>query len=168
MPRDWLKNKQSRVAISTSAVPPHVRAYFKLTSLLALWRQWCNTESWLLTKQATIPCGATYEDTLRTWGPKILLLQTLWICKDQPPKLHGTKRTVTMTNAIAKSAGNTSFCNSPSFLLFIYFFKYKPFFSIELLPCPFSLVTPCTTVSLIFPYTADVDFVLFSTGEIPT
>ena len=30
-PRDWLKNNQSRGAISTSAVPPYVRAFFKLT-----------------------------------------------------------------------------------------------------------------------------------------
>ena len=33
MPHDWLKNNQSRAAISTSAVPRHVSAFFKLTSL---------------------------------------------------------------------------------------------------------------------------------------
>ena len=32
--RDWLKNNQSRAAISTSAVTPHVRGFFKLTDLL--------------------------------------------------------------------------------------------------------------------------------------
>ena len=39
---------------------------------------------------------------------------SLWICMDQPPKLHGTERTVTKTNAIVKSAENTSFGNSSS------------------------------------------------------
>ena len=40
----------------------------------------------------------------------------LWICMDQPPKLHETERTVTRTNAIVKSAENTSFCNYSSLL----------------------------------------------------
>ena len=33
-PLDWLKNNQSWAAISTSAIPPHVHAFFKLTDLL--------------------------------------------------------------------------------------------------------------------------------------
>ena len=35
MPRIWLKSNQSRVAIITSAVPPHVHAFFKLTDLFS-------------------------------------------------------------------------------------------------------------------------------------
>ena len=31
---------------------------------------------------------------------------SLWICTEQPPKLHETKRTITKTNAIVKSAEN--------------------------------------------------------------
>ena len=57
VPSDWLKNNQSRAAIITSSVPPHVHAFFKLASLLLLWRQRCNTESWLLLKQDTSPCS---------------------------------------------------------------------------------------------------------------
>ena len=53
----------------------------------------------------------------------------LWICMDQPPKLHETERTLTKTNGMVKSAKNTSSCNSSSFLLcFISFTKYKPSF----------------------------------------
>ena len=169
---DWLKNNQSRDAISTSAVPLHVHVFFKLTSLFAFWHQRCNTESWLLTKQATSPCGGTYKeghpmrDSAHV-GTQNSPFSSLWICTDQPPKLHGTERTVTKTNAIVKSAENSSFCNSSSFL-FISFSKYKPFFSTKLLSCSFSLVTSQATVSLIFPYTADIDFVLLSTGKIPT
>ena len=43
------------------------------------WHQRSNTESWLLMKQATNPCGTLHMrivipwETLRTWGPKILL-----------------------------------------------------------------------------------------------
>ena len=50
----------------------------------------------------------------------------------------------------------------------MYFSKYKPFFSNKLLSYSFSLVTSRASVSLIFPYIADVNFVLFSTGKIPT
>ena len=58
------------------------------------------------------------------------LTSSLWICKDQPPKLHGTERTVTKTNVIAKSAENTSFCNSSSFLLSLNLsLNINPFFS---------------------------------------
>ena len=61
VPRDWLKNNRSQAAISTSAILPHMRASFKLTSLFLLWHQRCNMESWLLLKQAMSPCGGTYE-----------------------------------------------------------------------------------------------------------
>ena len=105
------------ISISTTVLPPHVRAFFKLTSLFALWRQRCNSESWLLTKQALSPCGATPDDTLHTLGPKILLLQVFKSDRAiKKTKQNGTERTVTLTNAIAKSAENTSFSNS-SFLL---------------------------------------------------
>ena len=106
------------------------------------------------------------KDTLCTWGPRIILTSNLWICKDQPLKLHGTERTVTKMNTIAKSAENTSFCNSSSF--FIYFFKCKPFSQPNCCFVSFSLVTSPATVSLIFPYTSNVDFILFSMGKIPT
>ena len=36
VPRDWLFFNQSRGAISTSAVPPNVRAFFELTDLFSL------------------------------------------------------------------------------------------------------------------------------------
>ena len=100
---------------NTSAVPPHVHAYFKLTSLFfLLWYQW-------LTWNLDCCRKATYEDTLHTWELRILLLQVFEYVRtsqDQPPKLH--ERTVTKTNAITKSAENTSFCNYSSFLLFLY------------------------------------------------
>ena len=75
---------------------------------------------------------------------------SLWICTNQPSKLHGTERTVTKTNAIVKSAENNYFCNYSSFLLYWSFSKCKPFFSTELLFCSFSLVTSHATESLIF------------------
>ena len=43
-----------------------------------------------------------------------------------------------------------------------------PFFSTKLLSCSFSFVISHATVSLIFPYTVDIDFVLFLTGKILT
>ena len=169
MPRDWLKNNQSLTTISTSAVPLHVRAFFKLTSFFSLWCQRCYTESWLLTKQATASSKVHTRtviprETLRTWGSKILL----WICADQPPKLHETERTVTNTNAIAKSAENTSFCNSFSFLPFLYLSLNKnSFFNrivvLFLFACHVSWYS-----KPFFPNTADVDFVLFSMNKIPT
>ena len=109
-------------------------------------------------------------DTLHMWGPKILFLQTFWICIDQPPKQHETERAVTKTNAIVKSAENTSFCNYSSFLFyFISFTKYKSFFFFSTkLSCSFSLVMSRVTVILIFSYTADIDFILFLTSKIPT
>ena len=91
---------------------------------------------------------------------------SFWICTDQPPKQHETERTVTKTNAIVKYAEK-----NPLFailLFFISFTKYKSFFSTKLLPCSFSLVSFRATVSLIFPYTADIDYVLFLKGKIPT
>ena len=122
MPRDWLKNNQSLAAISTSAVPQHVRAFFKLTSLFPFWCQRFNTESWLLTKQAKSPCCTTYQEgyLMRDsthMGTQNSSSSSLWIYTDQPPKLHRTERTVTKPNAIFKSAENTSFCNYSSFLL---------------------------------------------------
>ena len=53
VPCDWLKINQSRAIISTSAIQPHVHAFFKLTLLFPFWHQRCNMESWLLVKQAT-------------------------------------------------------------------------------------------------------------------
>ena len=131
-------------------------------------------ESWLLPKQATSPSSVVHMKViLRGYsthlGTQNSPSSSLWICKDQPPKLHGTERIVTKTNAIAKSAENTSFCNYSSFLLSLSIsLIINPFFSTELLFCSFSLVTFRATVSLIFPHTADVDFVLFSEGKIPS
>ena len=76
--------------------------------------QRCKTESWLLTKQATSPCGGTYEDShpMRDsthMGTPNSPSSSLWICTDQPPKLQRTERTVTKTNAIVKSAEKTVF-----------------------------------------------------------
>ena len=53
-------------------------------------------------------------------------------------------------------------------LFLISFTKYNPFFSTKLLSCSFSLMTSRVTVSFIFSYTADIDFVLFLTGKLPT
>ena len=60
---DWLKNNQSRVVISTSTVPPHMRASFELTFLFLLWHQRCNTKSWLLPKQATGPSSEAHTSS---------------------------------------------------------------------------------------------------------
>ena len=81
--------------------------------------------------------------------------------------LSATKLKELLPNAIVKFAGNTSFAII-HFFFFISFTKYKPFFSTKLLSCSFSLSTSRIMVSLIFPYTADIDFVLFLTGKIPT
>ena len=72
--------------------------------------------------------GYPMRDSMHV-GTKNSPSSSLWIYTNQPPKLHETERTVTMTNAIIKSAENASFCNYSSFLLyFISFTKYKPFF----------------------------------------
>ena len=124
VPRDWLN--QSRATNNISVVPPHVRAFFKLTSLFPFWHQRCNTESWLLTKQATRPCGVTYavghpmRDSTHMWTQNSRS-SSLWICMDQPPKLYGT---VTKTNAIVKSAENHLFLQLFSFSSFVYLFLW--------------------------------------------
>ena len=46
--------------------------YHHMCTLTFLFYQRCNMESWLLKKQAT---ASSEVQTLRTWGPRILLLQ---------------------------------------------------------------------------------------------
>ena len=104
--------------------------------------------------------------TLRTWGLRILLLQAFESVWTSHQNYRELKELLLRRILLLRSAENTSFCNSSSFSLS--FSEYKPFFSTELLFCSFSLILSCATVSLIFPYTADVDFVLFSTGKILT
>ena len=118
----WLAEKQPTTGpISMSVIPLHVCVFFKLTPFFSFWHQRCNTESWLLTKQAMSPCGAIYEeshpmrDSIHI-GTQNSPSSSLWICTDQPPKLYVTERTVTKTKAIVKSAENTSFYNYSSFL----------------------------------------------------
>ena len=136
LPCYWLKNNQSRATISTTAIPPYARTFFKLTSLFGLLTPTMYMESWLLTKQITSLSDATYEDShpMRNstpMGTQTSPSSSLWICKDQPAKLHGAKRTITWTNAIIKSAENTFFFNSSSFF-YLSASKYKPFFSTKL------------------------------------
>ena len=64
-----LKNKQSQATMSTSAVPPHVHMFFKLTDLF-----------YLLTPTIHMRTAISWE-TLCTWRPKILLLQAFeFVC----------------------------------------------------------------------------------------
>ena len=119
--RACLKNNQSRAAISASAVPPHVRAFFKLkdtndvTRNLDCWRNRLRVSMW----RTTYEDGHSMRDSTHV-GNQNSPSSSLWICTDQPPKLHVTEKTVTKTNAIVKSAENISFCNSSSFLYLFY------------------------------------------------
>ena len=112
MPRDWLKNNQSRAAISTFAIPPHVHTLFKLTSLYPFHATNVtrNLDCWRIRPPVTTACGALYTrtviqwETLRTRGPEILLFQAFEFVqtghqnyrklKTPPPK----KKTVTKTS----------------------------------------------------------------------
>ena len=135
--RDWLKNNELWAVVSTSAVPLHMRTFFK-TNIPFLGHQQCHTESWLLeSKLRGTYKGATYEDTLRTWWPRILL-QTFESVRTSQQNYMELKKTVTKTNAIAKNAENTYFCNS-SFLSFLYIsLNINPFFNRILALFPFS------------------------------
>ena len=167
--RDWLKNNQSQAAIITSAVPPHVHMFFKLTSFFSLWRQRCNMEFWLLTKQATSSEVHTRTvipwETLRTWGPRILLLQAFESVRTSHQNYMELKEQLPRRMLLL------SLQKTPLFAIFLLSLSISlniNLFSTKLLSCSFSLLMCRDTISLIYLYTADVDFVLFSAGKIPT
>ena len=128
----WLAEKQP----ITSCYPQiccitTCMSILQINILFKLWHQQCNTESRRLPKLVMSPNSEVHTKVILQgysthMGTQNSPTSNLWICKDQPPKLQGTKRTVTRMNAIAKSADNTSFCNYSSFSW--YFFKYKLFF----------------------------------------
>ena len=138
--------------------------FFKLTSLFPFWHQGCNTESWLLTKKAKSPCCATYGEghpmRLSTYvGTQNSPSSSLWICADQPPKLHGTERTVTKTNA--------KVCRKYLFLQLFFFslslsLNINPFYSNKLLSCSFSFAMCHATVSLVFFHTLQILILSYS------
>ena len=80
VPRGWLKNNQSRAAVSTSAVQPHVCAFFKLTSFFTfdtndVTRDLDCRRNRLQLHVALHTRKVIPWETLCTWGSKILLLQ---------------------------------------------------------------------------------------------
>ena len=103
VPRDWQKNNQSRATISTSAVPLHVCAFFKLIPFFPFDTNDItrNLDCWQNRQRVHVAHYHTRKvipwETLRTWGPKILFLQifesvrTICRCLPQDRTSHKVK-----------------------------------------------------------------------------
>ena len=119
VPHDWLKNKQLRATIkhichttTHARVLQTNRPLFPfdindITQNLDCWqsRLLVSKSMWHTTYENSHPMrDSTHVGTQNSPS------SSLWICMDQPPRLHETVRTVTKTNAIVKSSENTSFC----------------------------------------------------------
>ena len=90
-----------------------------VTQNLDCWwsKLWVNNSMWHIAHKDDHPMrGSTDVGTQNSPS------SSLWICMDQPPKLHETERTVTKTNAIVKSAENTSFLQLFYFFSLVYLF----------------------------------------------
>ena len=133
MPCDWLKINQSQAAISTYAVPPHVCAFFKLTSLFLITR---NLDYWQNRLRVYV---ALHTRILHVHGD-------LEFSFFKPLNIKGpaTKSTWKWKNCYQDEC-NTEVYRKHLFLqlfffsFFIYFFRYKPFFQPNCCFVPFLL-----------------------------
>ena len=177
MTRDWLKNNQSRAAISTSAVPLHVCAFFKLTSFFLTFDTndvTRNLDCWRNRLRVSVHVAhyirgrSSHERLYAHGGPKFPFFKAL--------NLYGlaTKTTWNWKNCYQDKCYSLVFRKH----FFLQFFFFSLSLSLNINPFSFNqtvvlflfscLDSSRAAVSLIFPYTADIDFVLFLTGKIPT